>query len=93
MPLHPRARARMPLALGATLLIGATAHARGKFPPDSLRNVQAMPEGTSVKQVVDAMRGFTRALAGGGRQAQAVSRPSHSRVAFRIDTGMREFKA
>jgi tetratricopeptide (TPR) repeat protein len=50
-------------AVAALLLsTAAAAQAQGKFPPDSLRNVQAMPEGTSVKQVVEAMRGFTRAL-------------------------------
>ncbi len=48
---------------GAALMVAAaSAEAQGKFPPDSLKNVQAMPEGTTVKQVVDAMKGFTRAL-------------------------------
>jgi tetratricopeptide (TPR) repeat protein len=51
------------VSAGAGLLIAAASvHAQGKFPPDSLRNVQAMPEGTTVKQLVEAMRGFTRAL-------------------------------
>ncbi len=49
------------LVLGAALS-GATAQAQGKFPPDALKNVQALPEGTTVKQVVETMRGFTRAL-------------------------------
>ena len=51
-------------ALAPLLLLGAAsaAHSQGKFPPESLKNVQAMPEGATVKQVVDAMRGFTRAL-------------------------------
>jgi photosynthetic reaction center cytochrome c subunit len=48
----------VPLLLSAA----AVSQAQGKFPPESLKNVQAMPEGTSVKQVVEAMRGFTRAL-------------------------------
>lgn len=48
---------------GATLLIAAaTVQAQTRFPPESLRNVQALPEGTSVKQLVETMRGFTRAL-------------------------------
>ncbi len=36
--------------------------AQGKFPPEALKNVQAMPQGTTVRQVVETMRGFTRAL-------------------------------
>ncbi len=63
MSLHESGRSRMLLSMGAALLIeAASAHAQGKFPPDSLKNLQALPEGTSVKQVVEAMRGFTRAL-------------------------------
>jgi len=51
------------LTLGAVALGGAAAAgAQGKFPPDSLKNVQALPEGTTVKQLVETMRGFTRAL-------------------------------
>ena len=53
---------RNPLAVSLALLIAAPVCAQGKFPPDALKNVQAMPEGTTVKQVVEAMRGFTRAL-------------------------------
>jgi len=51
------------LAFGAVVL-GApvAAQPQGKFPPDSLKNVQALPEGTTVKQLVETMRGFTRAL-------------------------------
>ena len=56
-------RARVLVCAGVGLLIAAaSAHAQGKFPPESLKNVQAMPEGTTVKQVVETMRGFTRAL-------------------------------
>ena len=51
------------LFLPVTLLMGAASeHPQGKFPPESLRNVQVMPEGTTVKQLVETMRGFTRAL-------------------------------
>ena len=61
MSLH--ARARVLISAGAALLIATTStHAQGKFPPESLKNLQAMPEGTTVKQLVEAMRGFTRAL-------------------------------
>ena len=55
-------RARVSFSVAAVLLMAASAAAQGKFPPDSLKNVQAMPEGTTVKQVVETMRGFTRAL-------------------------------
>ena len=61
MSLH--ARARVLISAGAALLIATTStHAQGKFPPESLKNLQAMPEGTTVKQLVETMRGFTRAL-------------------------------
>ena len=50
------------LAGAGMLLAVGSAHAQAKFPPDSLKNVQALPEGTTVKQVVETMRGFTRAL-------------------------------
>jgi tetratricopeptide (TPR) repeat protein len=53
----------MLVSVGAGLLLSVSfARAQGKFPPESLQNVQAMPEGTTVKQLVEAMRGFTRAL-------------------------------
>ena len=58
-----RREGRVLVCAGVGLLIAAaSAHAQGKFPPESLKNVQAMPEGTTVKQVVETMRGFTRAL-------------------------------
>ncbi len=56
-------RARRLSCLGIALLSSVgLANAQGKFPPESLENLQALPEGTSVKQVVETMRGFTRAL-------------------------------
>src|SRR5574341_619618 len=63
MSLRDAGRARVLVSTGVGLLIAAASvHAQGKFPPDSLKNVQALPEGTTVKQLVETMRGFTRAL-------------------------------
>ena len=63
MSLRERHRMRHLAFLVAALSIAAgSAPAQGKFPPDSLKNVQALPEGTTVKQLVETMRGFTRAL-------------------------------
>ena len=42
---HESGRARVLVSAGATLLIAAASvHAQGKFPPESLKNLQAMPE-------------------------------------------------
>ena len=52
------------LALGLLLSLassGALA-AQGRFPPDSLTNLQVIPKGTPVQQVIGMMRGFTSAL-------------------------------
>jgi tetratricopeptide (TPR) repeat protein len=55
--------ARLAAGLALTLLAAATpASAQGKFPPESLKNLQALPEGTTVEQLVETMSGFTRAL-------------------------------
>jgi tetratricopeptide (TPR) repeat protein len=63
MSLHPAGRARvLALACAGLLSEAASVNAQGKFPPESLKNLQAMPEGTTVKQLVETMRGFTRAL-------------------------------
>jgi tetratricopeptide (TPR) repeat protein len=63
MSLRESRRARILVSAAAALLLAtASAHAQGKFPPESLKNLQAMPEGTTVQQLVEAMRGFTRAL-------------------------------
>ena len=59
---------RRSLALLALLCACATvpgalvAQAAGKFPPDSLVNVQVIPKGTPVQQVIGQMRNFTNAL-------------------------------
>lgn len=63
MSLRELARGLRLLSIGAALAgVAVSVEAQGKFPPDSLKNVQALPEGTTVKQVVETMRGFTRAL-------------------------------
>ncbi len=63
MSLNSVSRPRALVLAGAMLLIAAaSAEAQGKFPPESLTNVQALPEATTVKQLVETMRGFTRAL-------------------------------
>jgi hypothetical protein len=46
----------------ALFLVAPPLVAQGRFPPESLKNVQALPHGTSVRQVIETMRGFTRAL-------------------------------
>lgn len=53
-----------PLALALLCSIPASGPlpAQGKFPPDSLTNLQVIPKGTPVQQVVNMMRGFTSAL-------------------------------
>lgn len=57
---------RRALPLTAQLLVvlstGAAAQVAGKFPPDSLINVQVIPKGTPVMQVVGQMRNITGAL-------------------------------
>jgi len=55
---------RRALPLLALLLPLATlsAQGRGKFPPDSLENVKVFPKDTPVRDVIDAMRGYTGAL-------------------------------
>ena len=51
------------LALAAIVLAPAAAKAQaGKFPPDSLVNVQVIPKNTSPIQVIGQMRNFTSAL-------------------------------
>ena len=63
MSLRPVACPRvLALACAGLLSAAASLHAQGQFPPESLKNLQAMPEGTTVKQLVETMRGFTRAL-------------------------------
>jgi tetratricopeptide (TPR) repeat protein len=62
MSLNESRARKVPSLFAALLITTASAHAQSKFPPDSLKNVQALPEGTTVQQVVEAMRGFTRAL-------------------------------
>jgi tetratricopeptide (TPR) repeat protein len=44
------------------LLSATPLAAQGKFPPDSLTNLQVIPKGTPVQQVIGMMRGFTTAL-------------------------------
>jgi len=53
---------RVTLCFLVSLLFSAAATAQGKFPPDSLTNLQVIPKGTPVQQVVGMMRGFTTAL-------------------------------
>jgi hypothetical protein len=57
---------RRSLPLAAQLLVvlssSAAAQVAGKFPPDSLVNVQVIPKGTPVMQVVGQMRNITGAL-------------------------------
>lgn len=57
---------RRSLPLTAQLLVvlstGAAAQVAGKFPPDSLINVQVIPKGIPVTQVVGQMRNITFAL-------------------------------
>lgn len=48
--------------LGLALVAPAAALAQNRFPPDSLRNVRALPTTTSPREIVDIMRGFTGAL-------------------------------
>ena len=45
-----------------TIAEGLPAQAPGKFPPDSLVNVQVFPKGTPVNQVIATMRGFAFGL-------------------------------
>ena len=47
----------------ALLLVGTTAAAaQGRFPPDSLINLQVLPEELTVQQVIGQMRNYTGAL-------------------------------
>ena len=46
----------------ATCLLTATSAAQGRFPPDSLVNVQVLPEDFTVQQVMGQMRSYTGAL-------------------------------
>jgi tetratricopeptide (TPR) repeat protein len=64
MPLYGKCGRLAPgLALALALSsVAPSLVAQGKFPPESLKNVQAMPQGMTVRQVIETMRGFTRAL-------------------------------
>jgi hypothetical protein len=56
---------RLSAGLTAVLLLlpcVSLAQATGKFPPDSLVNVQVIPKGTPVQQVIGQMRNVTNAL-------------------------------
>lgn len=53
---------RVALCFLVALRFSASAVAQGKFPNDSLTNLQLIPKGTPVQQVVGMMRGFTTAL-------------------------------
>lgn len=57
-----RLRARVAVNSLLSFLVSAPLLAQGKFPPDSLTNLQVIPKGTSVQQVIGMMRGFTNAL-------------------------------
>jgi hypothetical protein len=54
-------RRLMPLLLLVLPTI-ATAQVAGKFPPDSATNLQVIPKGTPVREVLGTMRGITGAL-------------------------------
>ena len=49
-------------ALALCCLLPALAAAQGRFPPDSLINVQVLPEEMTVQQVIGQMRNYTGAL-------------------------------
>lgn len=53
---------RVALSVILLPLTAASLAAQGKFPPDSLTNLQVIPKGTPVQQVIGMMRGFTIAL-------------------------------
>ncbi len=50
------------LLLAFALMAAAPAAARAQFPPDSLTNLQVLPEDIAFRDLMDIMRGFTRAL-------------------------------
>jgi tetratricopeptide (TPR) repeat protein len=52
---------RLPLLLGALVALGP-ASASAQWPPDSLVNLQVLPEDMSVRQIVGMMRGFAGGL-------------------------------
>lgn len=50
------------IALLVVASVALTAPAAAQFPPDSLKNLQVLPEDLPVRAVIDTMRSFTRAL-------------------------------
>jgi tetratricopeptide (TPR) repeat protein len=56
--------ARLPAILTLTLAAALLAppHARAQWPPDSLTNLEVLPQDIEVRALVDIMAGFTRAL-------------------------------
>ncbi|HSB54539.1 MAG TPA: c-type cytochrome, partial [Gemmatimonadales bacterium] len=48
--------------LGTLLLLASPLAAQGRFPPDSLKNLQVLPATMTPREVVDLMRGFATSL-------------------------------
>ncbi|HEX7024083.1 MAG TPA: c-type cytochrome [Gemmatimonadales bacterium] len=46
----------------ALFLVATPLLAQGRFPPDSMKNLQVLPASMSPREVVDLMRGFTNSL-------------------------------
>ena len=60
LPNPARLTGLLTVALAAALL--APSHARAQFPPDSLTNLEVLPQDIEVRALVDIMVGFTWAL-------------------------------
>jgi hypothetical protein len=56
------ARVAFLFATTAVLGLSPSAHAQGRFPPDSLKNLKVFPKDISPRALIDTMRGFALAL-------------------------------
>lgn len=56
------ARVAFLFATAAVVELSPSAHAQGRFPPDSLKNLKVFPKDISPRALIDTMRGFALAL-------------------------------